>query len=80
MRKCLTPKQRKELFACYRQCGVVGVRKLAVEWGFSPKYFRVLPGRHGVQVNPRPDRVQPKPSKWEDPRWARAIAIGPVVA
>jgi hypothetical protein len=82
MAAILTKAQRDHLFAVYRTKGGAATRALAVKYGVSPSYVtKKLVQRHGVRFERRPeDGRQPRRPKHEDPRWARARAIGMVVA
>jgi hypothetical protein len=60
---------------------MVATRPLCALYGVSEAYvFKHLVRKHGIKVDNPQNKVRPKPPKWNDPRWARAIAIGPVVA
>ena len=79
MKRILTIEQRTHILETYRTGGRIATRPLCRRYGVSENYvFKQLVKKHGVKVINPQNKVRPKPPKWDDPRWQRAIDIGPI--
>lgn len=65
--------KRHELLQVYLNLGHVAARPLCIEYGVSQDYA----AKHAFELGIQADRARQNHS---DPRWARAIAIGAIVA
>jgi hypothetical protein len=76
----LTEAQRTELLTVYMENGFEAAKPLALSLGVLPRYVAALARSRGHTNNyhrrPNPKAVV----MFKDPRWARAVAIGPVSA
>jgi hypothetical protein len=80
MRRKLTPEQIKEILHLYHTVGAGPAYKLGTELGFAPSTIRKLAWKAGVRAcRPSGEVWKPTYRRENDPRWARAIAIGKVV-
>lgn len=71
---------RNKLVAAYLDSGYAVAKELALAYGVSPRYVSKLLRQRKI---PNVTKRGAKPGgvrSVNDPRWARAIAIGPVIA
>jgi hypothetical protein len=81
-RQKISTDKRDELVQVYLHLGHGPARELAREYGVAPDYGAKRANEIGLQPR-RNFRGGGKPSKavdHSDPRWARAVAVGVVVA
>jgi hypothetical protein len=76
----LTETQRIDLLAVYLSQGFEAAKPVAISLGVTAKYVAALARKRGHTGNHH-RRQNPKTAMtYNDPRWARAIAVGPVTA
>lgn len=84
-RRKITPEQQAELIALYHEHGQAASAAKAVEYGVSPKYASSIAASLGLgrplwrKGNRYKDQPRRAVRSLNDPRWAKAIANGPVV-
>lgn len=77
----LTAEQRDTLVDAYLQQGFDAARSMAIEYGISPRRIAKILRERGIpNTTKRGAKPGRKPAERDDARWARAIAIGPVIA
>ena len=83
----VTPEQEAELIQLYRHGGLAATAELTAQYGISPKYPANVAAVMGIK-RPRwrkgnryvDNNVDRSVRTVKDPRWARARAIGTVIA
>jgi hypothetical protein len=79
MSAILSKAQINTLLHVWEHEGPTAARALCASCGIKPTYMKKLATKFGVKAKPRnPPRLRRNAAN--DPRWARAIAIGVVVA
>lgn len=72
---------RRLLIRIYVEKGYHAAKPLAIKYGVNPRYLAEMARNAGAKKKPvfGDQHIHPK-STHNDPRWARAIAVGVVVA
>lgn len=70
----------KTILNLYETKGAKTTDAYAAQFGISPETVRKIAHRHKVRAKPPENKWRPQYRPEDDPRWARAIAIGPVLA
>lgn len=81
-RQKISPRQRDRLLQVYLHMGQQVVEPICIKLGLAPDYA----AKHACEIGVNPRRKHRGSGKpivavnHSDPRWSRAIAIGPVIA